>query len=100
MCGASPSGKANGFGLVERLTSPLAMLTGRVKLFNVSTGSGYIQRDDNAYDARVYMSDVEGSGLQYLENGQRVSFDLVVIDGELRAVNLRLLTTPRNQPSA
>jgi cold shock CspA family protein len=76
------------------------MLTGRVKLFNASTGSGYIQRDDNAHDARVYMSDVEGSRLQYLENGQRVSFDLVVIDGEIRAVNLRLFTTSRNQSSA
>ncbi len=49
--------------------------SGTVKFFNKEKGYGFITPDDGANDVFVHISAVERSGLQALNDGQRVSFE-------------------------
>ena len=63
--------------------------TGTVKFFNAMKGFGFITRDDGQPDAFVHISAVERSGLQGLNEGDRLEFDLEVDRrGKHSAVNL------------
>jgi len=52
------------------------MATGTVKWFNGQKGFGFIQPDDGGADVFVHISAVERAGLQGLNEGQKVSFEL------------------------
>ena len=63
--------------------------TGTVKFFNSMKGFGFITRDDGEADAFVHISAVERSGMQGLNEGDRVEFDIEVDRrGKYSAVNL------------
>jgi CspA family cold shock protein len=63
--------------------------TGTVKFFNAMKGFGFITRDDGQPDAFVHISAVERSGLQALNEGDKVEFDIEVDRrGKYSAVNL------------
>jgi CspA family cold shock protein len=53
------------------------MATGTVKWFNSTKGFGFIQPDDGAADVFVHISAVERAGLRGLNDGQKISYDLV-----------------------
>jgi CspA family cold shock protein len=53
------------------------MATGTVKWFNATKGFGFIQPDGGGADAFVHISAVERAGMRTLNEGQKVSFDLV-----------------------
>jgi CspA family cold shock protein len=67
------------------------MSTGTVKWFNAQKGFGFIQPDDGGKDAFVHISAVERAGLNGLNEGQKVQFDLVSDrrTGKLSADNLK-----------
>ena len=65
------------------------MTQGTVKWFNSQKGFGFIQPDDGGKDVFVHISAVERAGLQGLNEGQKVSFDLVTERGKTSAGNLR-----------
>lgn len=67
------------------------MTTGTVKWFNVQKGFGFIQPDDGGKDAFVHISAVERAGLNSLNEGQKIQFDLVSDrrTGKMSADNLR-----------
>jgi CspA family cold shock protein len=66
------------------------MSTGTVKWFNATKGYGFIQPEDGSKDVFVHISAVERSGLQSLQEGQKVTFDLERgQQGKSSAVNLR-----------
>jgi len=66
------------------------MPTGTVKFFNSTKGFGFITPDDGGQDAFVHISAVEQSGLDTLNEGQKVSFDLQPgRDGREAAGNLK-----------
>jgi CspA family cold shock protein len=48
-----------------------------VKWFNPVKGFGFIQPDDGGADVFVHISAVERAGMQDLNEGQKVSFELV-----------------------
>lgn len=50
-------------------------MTGTVKFFNQDKGFGFITPDGGAKDVFVHISAVQGSGLNGLADGQKVSFD-------------------------
>jgi len=50
---------------------------GTVKWFNGQKGFGFIQPDDGGNDVFVHISAVERSGLTSLNEGQKVSYDIV-----------------------
>jgi len=53
------------------------MATGTVKWFNSTKGFGFIQPDDGGTDVFVHISAVERAGLRGLNDGQKISFELV-----------------------
>ena len=65
------------------------MTQGTVKWFNSQKGFGFIQPDDGGKDVFVHISAVERAGLRGLNEGQKVSFDLVTERGKTSAGNLR-----------
>ena len=67
------------------------MPTGTVKWFNPKKGFGFIVPNDGSTDVFVHISVVERAGLQTLNEGQKVSFDLEAgKQGKTSAVNLKL----------
>jgi len=65
--------------------------TGTVKWFNGQKGYGFIEPEDGGKDVFVHISAVERSGMQSLNDGQKVSFDLETDQrsGKQAAVNLK-----------
>ncbi len=67
------------------------MAIGIVKWFNPAKGYGFIEPEDGSKDVFVHISAVEKAGLSLLNEGQRVSYDLVSgQDGKTAADNLAL----------
>lgn len=52
------------------------MATGIVKWFNTTKGYGFITPDEGGTDAFVHISALQNSGLQALNEGQKVQFEL------------------------
>ena len=69
------------------------MPQGTVKWFNSQKGYGFIQYDDRGRDVFVHISAVERAAMQNLNEGQKLSFDIVADrrTGKLSADNLRLV---------
>ncbi len=65
------------------------MATGTVKWFNATKGFGFIQPEGGSKDVFVHISAVEKSGLGTLNEGQRVSFEIVTERGKQSAGNLK-----------
>lgn len=65
------------------------MATGTVKWFNSTKGYGFIQPDDGGKDVFVHISAVQRAGMQHLDEGAKVSYDLETERGKTAAVNLK-----------
>jgi CspA family cold shock protein len=64
--------------------------TGTVKWFNPTKGFGFIQPDTGGKDVFVHISAVEKAGLSNLNEGAKVSYEIVSDRGKESAGNLRL----------
>jgi CspA family cold shock protein len=51
-------------------------VAGTVKFFNAERGYGFIKPDDGGRDVFVHVTAVEQAGLNSLNEGQRISFDV------------------------
>lgn len=67
------------------------MPTGTVKWFNSQKGFGFIQPEDGSKDVFVHISAVERAGMGNLNEGQKLSFDIVSERGKSSAGNLKAL---------
>jgi len=69
------------------------MANGTVKWFNSTKGYGFIAPDNGGSDVFVHISAVERSGLNGLQDGQKVSYDeeLDKKKGKTSATNLKAL---------
>lgn len=65
--------------------------TGIVKWYNPTKGYGFLAPDDGGKDDFVHASAVEAAGLDGLQEGQRVRYDLVESKGKTSAGNLLLI---------
>ena len=65
------------------------MTIGTVKFFNSSKGFGFISPEDGGKDVFVHISAVEAAGLRTLNEGQKVSFDVVPDARGAKAANLK-----------
>ncbi|MDO9713523.1 cold-shock protein [Paracraurococcus lichenis] len=66
------------------------MATGTVKWFNAQKGFGFILPDDGGKDVFVHITAVQAAGLNGLNDGQKVSYEVVRERGKEAAVNLKL----------
>jgi cold shock protein len=66
------------------------MTIGTVRWFDVPKGYGLLQPDDGGVDVLVSICALERAGMASLDQGQRLSFEVVRDDriGRSRAVNL------------
>ena len=53
------------------------MTTGTVKWFNTTKGFGFIQPDQGGTDVFVHISAVQRAGLAQLDEGQKVTYEIV-----------------------
>jgi len=66
------------------------MPVGTVKFFNTQKGYGFIQPEDGSKDVFVHISAVERAGMRSLNEGQRISYEIVTERGKQAAGNLQL----------
>ncbi|MCJ8517321.1 CspA family cold shock protein [Pseudorhizobium tarimense] len=67
------------------------MNTGTVKWFNSTKGFGFIEPDNGSQDVFVHISAVERAGMNGLNEGQKISYEIVQDkrSGKSSADNLR-----------
>jgi CspA family cold shock protein len=67
------------------------MQTGTVKWFNAQKGFGFIQPDAGGPDVFVHISAVERAGLMGLNEGQKISYEIIADkrSGKSSAGNLK-----------
>ena len=58
------------------MSEELDMTIGTVKFFDAARGFGFIEPEDGSKDAFVHISAVERAGLESLNEGQKVSYEL------------------------
>lgn len=62
-------------------------MTGKVKWFNAEKGYGFITSDEGK-DIFVHHSAIQADGFRSLEEGQKVSFEIVESDRGQQAANV------------
>ncbi len=68
------------------------MTTGIVKWFNPTKGFGFIEPTDGSKDTFVHISAVERAGLNTLNEGQKVNYEIQPSrDGKSSAENLSIV---------
>jgi cold shock protein len=77
--------------MMMRKTKEANMAKGTVKFFNTQKGFGFIQPDDGSKDVFVHISAVEKAGMRSLNEGQKVSFEIVTERGKQAAGNLQAI---------
>ena len=66
------------------------MATGTVKWFSADKGFGFIQPQDGGKDVFVHIKAVQAAGLQGLNDGQKVSYEVITERGKQAASDLKL----------
>ncbi len=67
------------------------MATGTVKWFNKVKGFGFIVSDEGEKDVFVHITAVTESGLNELEEGQKVSYEMIEEPKGLKATKITLV---------
>lgn len=65
------------------------MAVGTVKWFNPTKGYGFVQPESGGPDVFVHISAVEAAGMGSLNEGQKVSYELITSKGKTSAGNLK-----------
>jgi|TARA_B100001093_G_scaffold406364_1_gene394755 CspA family cold shock protein len=65
------------------------MPKGKVKWFNKTKGYGFIEPEEGDKDVFVHISAVKDSGMEDLDEGQELEFEVVENNGKSSAENLK-----------
>jgi CspA family cold shock protein len=66
------------------------MANGTVKWFNATKGYGFIMPQDGGKDVFVHITAVQAAGMRGLDEGQAITYDVVMERGKAAATNLKL----------
>ena len=64
------------------------MSNGKIKWFNPAKGYGFIENDGGGKDVFVHINALEDSGIDTLNEGDAVSFDIGENRGKENAINI------------
>ena len=64
------------------------MPTGKIKWFNPTKGYGFIENDAGGKDVFLHVSALEQAGIDTLEEGEAVSFEIGDNRGRENAINI------------
>ena len=67
------------------------MPNGQVKWFNAKKGYGFIEPEDGSKDVFVHITALEAAGIDNLNEGDSVSFEVVSERGKEKASDLKTL---------
>jgi CspA family cold shock protein len=67
-----------------------SLASGTVKWFNPAKGFGFIVPSDGGRDVFVHISAVERAGMQVLNEGQKLTFEVATERGKQAAVDLKV----------
>jgi len=67
-------------------------INGKVKWFNPTKGFGFIERGDNEKDVFVHISAVKDAGMDGLDEGQEMTFEIEEGPKGPNAVNLQKIS--------
>ena len=65
------------------------MTTGKIKWFNPTKGYGFIENDTGGKDVFLHVSALEKAGIETLQEGQAVSFEIGENNGKENAINIK-----------
>ena len=65
------------------------MPNGKIKWFNPAKGYGFIENDGGGKDVFVHINALEASGIDTLNEGDAVSFDIGENRGKENAINIK-----------
>ena len=65
------------------------MTTGKIKWFNPTKGYGFIENDTGGKDVFLHASALEEAGIETLQEGQAVSFEIGENKGKENAINVK-----------
>ena len=66
-------------------------MQGTVKWFNGTKGYGFITPENGGKDVFLHISAIQKAGLFSVNEGQRISYDVVADKGKESAENIRLI---------
>lgn len=67
------------------------MANGTVKWFNSTKGYGFIAPEDGSKDVFIHISALEKAGLRQLNDGQKISYEIVTNKGKSSAEEVKLI---------
>ena len=67
----------------------MTKLTGKIKWYNSKHGYGFIERDDKEKDAFVHASACKAAGMRYLNENDKIEFEMEDGPKGPSAVNLK-----------
>tara|TARA_B100000965_G_scaffold395644_1_gene409447 strand:+ start:447 stop:650 length:204 start_codon:yes stop_codon:yes gene_type:complete len=67
------------------------MPTGKIKWFNPTKGYGFIENDEGGKDVFLHISALEEAGIDTLQEGQAISFEIGENKGKENAINIKKL---------
>ena len=65
------------------------MSNGKIKWFNPAKGYGFIENDGGGKDVFVHINALEASGIDTLNEGDAVSFEIGENKGKENAINIK-----------
>ena len=65
------------------------MSKGKIKWFNPTKGYGFIENDTGGKDVFLHASALEEAGIETLQEGQAVSFEIGENKGKENAINIK-----------
>lgn len=67
------------------------MATGNVSFYESSRGFGFITPDAGGKDIFFHIKELKASGVEFVEKGQAVGYEIREDSGKIAATNIRLL---------
>ncbi len=67
------------------------MQTGIISWFRADKGYGFIKPDDNSKDVFLHLKELQKIGLNDIDQGQKLSFEIRKKKNKLSAVNIKLI---------